>query len=38
VSAPGRLGLEGLLDAWWRQLLAMRTAEHRKEDGDAPLP
>jgi GTP-binding protein len=38
VSAPGRLGLEPLLDAWWRQLLAMRTAEHRKEDGDAPLP
>jgi GTP-binding protein len=38
VSAPGRLGLEGLLDSWWRQLLAMRTAEHRKEDGDAPLP
>lgn len=38
VSAPGRLGLEVLLDAWWRQLLAMRTAEHRKEDGDAPLP
>jgi GTP-binding protein len=38
VSAPGRLGLEPLLDAWWRQLLAMRTAEHRMEDGDAPLP
>ena len=27
VSAPGRLGLDTLLDAWWRQLLALRKAE-----------
>lgn len=38
ISAPGRLGLDVLLDAWWRRLLAMRTEAHRREDGDAPLP
>lgn len=27
VSAPGRLGLDVLLDAWWRQLLALRKSE-----------
>lgn len=27
VSAPGRLGLDVLLDAWWRQLLLLRKAE-----------
>ena len=27
ISAPGRMGLETLLDAWWRQLLAIKTAE-----------
>jgi GTP-binding protein len=26
ISAPGRLGLDVLIDAWWRQLLAMRKA------------
>ncbi len=26
ISAPGRLGLDALLDAWWRKLLAMRKA------------
>lgn len=27
ISAPGRLGLDGLIDAWWRQLLTLRKAE-----------
>lgn len=27
ISAPGRLGLDALLDAWWRQLLALRKQE-----------
>ncbi len=27
ISAPGRLGLDVLLDAWWRQLLALRKAD-----------
>ncbi len=27
ISAPGRMGLDVLLDAWWRQLLALRVAE-----------
>jgi GTP-binding protein len=27
ISAPGRLGLDALLDAWWRQLLALRKAD-----------
>jgi GTPase len=26
ISAAGRMGLDTLLDGWWRQLLAMRTA------------
>ncbi len=26
ISAPGRLGLDALLDAWWRRLLDMRKA------------
>lgn len=26
ISAAGRMGLDDLLDGWWRQLLAMRTA------------
>jgi len=26
ISAAGRMGLDRLLDGWWRQLLAMRTA------------
>ena len=32
VSAPGRLGLDALLAAWWRQLLSMRQATERKQD------
>jgi GTP-binding protein len=27
ISAPGRLGLDALLDAWWRTLLELRKAE-----------
>lgn len=27
ISAPGRLGLDALLDAWWRSLLELRKAE-----------
>lgn len=40
ISAPGRLGLDALLDAWWRQLLAMRKAEEdaRPARPDAFLP
>jgi GTP-binding protein len=37
ISAPGRMGLDGLLDAWWRQLLAMRVATHASPQ-DAQLP
>jgi GTP-binding protein len=32
VSAPGRLGLDPLLAAWWRDLLAMRRANEQKAD------
>ncbi len=27
ISAPGRMGLDTLIDAWWRQLLAMKKQE-----------
>lgn len=37
ISAPGRMGLDGLLDAWWRQLLAMRVATDTNPQ-DAQLP
>ena len=37
VSAPGRAGLEALLDGWWSQLLTMRKAAERRED-EQPLP
>lgn len=37
ISAPGRMGLDGLLDAWWRQLLAMRVATDFNPQ-DAQLP
>jgi GTP-binding protein len=36
ISAPGRMGLDVLLDAWWRQLLALRVAEAAPA-GDGPL-
>lgn len=40
ISAPGRMGLDALLDAWWRQLLAMRKAEEAAAPArpDAFLP
>jgi GTP-binding protein len=37
VSAPGRAGLEALLDGWWSELLAMRKAAERRED-EQPAP
>lgn len=36
ISAAGRMGLDGLLDAWWRQLLAMRVVAEQP-DRDAQL-
>lgn len=36
MSAAGRMGLDVLLDGWWRQLLAMR-AEALKPEQDAQL-
>jgi GTP-binding protein len=36
ISAPGRMGLDVLLDAWWRQLLLMRAAAEKAEE-DAQL-
>jgi len=38
ISAPGRMGLDGLLDAWWRQLLAMRSAQNPSGQDAQPLP
>jgi len=38
ISAPGRMGLDGLLDAWWRELLAMRTATQVAEQDAQRLP
>ena len=32
VSAPGRVGLDALLAAWWRELLALRVSSERKHD------
>jgi GTPase len=29
ISAPGRMGLDVLLDAWWRELLALRHAAEK---------
>jgi len=36
ISAAGRMGLDVMLDGWWRQLLAMR-AEALKPEQDAQL-
>lgn len=36
ISAPGRMGLDALLDAWWRELLSMRAATEKAEQ-DAQL-
>ena len=38
ISAPGRMGLDALLDAWWRELLAMRSARERQERDKQLLP
>ena len=39
ISAAGRVGLEKLLDAWWREILALRKAEDRTVKIDElPLP
>jgi GTPase len=40
ISAPGRMGLDTLLDAWWRQLLLLRKAEEESVPArpDAFLP
>jgi GTP-binding protein len=32
VSAPGRVGLDALLAAWWRGLLTLRQSSERKHD------
>jgi GTP-binding protein len=32
ISAPGRMGLDTLLDAWWTQLLVLRTAAAKSEE------
>ena len=34
VSAPGRMGLTELLDAWWSQLLLVRAAEATVPDDE----
>ena len=36
VSAPGRVGLDALLDGWWSRLLDMRKAAERREDEQPP--
>jgi GTP-binding protein len=38
ISAAGRVGLDALLDVWWRQLLGMRKSQERKMTVDLPLP
>lgn len=38
ISAPGRMGLDALLDAWWRELLAMRSAREKQERDKQLLP
>lgn len=38
ISAPGRMGLDDLLDAWWRQLLAMRAATEKSLQDAQQLP
>lgn len=38
ISAPGRMGLTDLLDAWWRQLLSMRSATAQAEQDAKLLP
>ncbi len=38
ISAPGRMGLDALLDAWWKRLLEMRVAAREQEQGAQQLP
>jgi GTP-binding protein len=38
ISAPGRMGLDVLLDAWWRQLLALRVAAEQPARDAQLLP
>ncbi len=38
ISAAGRMGLDVLLDAWWRELLAMRTAKEQVAKDASLLP
>ncbi len=38
ISAPGRMGLDVLLDAWWRQLLSMRATTAKADDDARFLP
>jgi GTP-binding protein len=38
ISAPGRMGLDAMLDGWWRQLLALRTAEAKPQPDEQFLP
>lgn len=38
ISAAGRMGLDVLLDAWWRELLAMRTAKEQIAKDASLLP
>jgi len=38
ISAPGRMGLDVLLDAWWKRLLEMRVAAKEQEQGAQQLP
>ena len=37
VSAPGRMGLDALLDAWWSQLLKLRSMSEAQVASDAQL-
>ena len=38
ISGAGRIGLDALLDAWWRQLLSMKKAEVKLKTDDLALP
>ncbi|MCA2985190.1 MAG: GTPase ObgE [Gemmatimonas sp.] len=38
ISAAGRMGLDTMLDGWWRQLLAMRAAALKPEQDAQLLP
>jgi GTPase len=38
ISGAGRMGLDVLLDAWWRELLAMRTAAEQPRKDAQLLP